>query len=56
MVAEREPEFEKLRSEIEKLRAGLSHAEKLATERMDELARIHASPVGKALAFWLRKK
>jgi GT2 family glycosyltransferase len=56
VVAGREPEFEKLRTEIDKLRVGLSYAEKLAMERMNELARIHSSPVGKLLTLWLRKK
>ena len=56
VVAEREPEFARLRTEIDKLRAGLSHAEKLATDRLEELARIHASPVGKMLSPWLRRK
>jgi hypothetical protein len=55
VVAGREPEFEHLRAEIGRLRAGLSHAEKLAFDRMDELARIHASPLWKLMAPWLRK-
>jgi hypothetical protein len=55
VVAGREPEFEHLRGEIGRLRAGLSHAEKLAFDRTDELARIHASPLWKLMAPWVRK-
>jgi GT2 family glycosyltransferase len=55
-VAASKPEFDNLRTEIEKLRAGLSHAETLALERQAELQRIRATFVGKLLSPWLRKK
>ncbi|MEO8674682.1 MAG: glycosyltransferase [Casimicrobiaceae bacterium] len=56
LLAERDGENTRLRDEIGKLRAGLSHAEILATDRMSEIERIHASPMWKVLAPWLRKK
>ena len=56
LVAQSEPEFEHLRAEIGKLRGGLQHAETLAMERLADLQRIHASPLWKLLAPWMRKK
>jgi len=56
VVAGREPEFAHLRIEIDRLRAGLQHAENLALERLAELKRIHESTVGKLMAPWLRGK
>ena len=56
LVAQTKPEFENLRDEIGKLRAGLSHAETLALERFAELQRIHGSFMGKLLSPWLRSK
>ena len=50
MVAQSKPEFENLRAEIGKLRAGLSHAEMLALERLAELQHIRASFMGKLLS------
>ena len=55
IVAEREPELERLRTEIGLLRGGLSHAEKLAFERQHELDRIHASTLWKLIEPWVRK-
>jgi GT2 family glycosyltransferase len=56
LVALTKPEFENLHAEIGKLRAGLSHAEMLAVERLAELQYIQASFMGRLLSPWLRKK
>ncbi len=56
LVALTKPEFENLHAEIGKLRAGLSHAEMLAVERLAELQYIQASFIGRLLSPWLRKK
>jgi len=56
ILSERDAENARLRDEIGKLGAGMQYAEKLAIERMKEIERIHASPMWKVLAPFLRKK
>ena len=55
ILSVRDAENARLRDEIGKLGAGMRHAEKLAIERMKEIERIHASPMWKVLAPFLRK-
>ncbi|HYQ99677.1 MAG TPA: glycosyltransferase [Casimicrobiaceae bacterium] len=56
IVGSRDAEFATLRTEIDNLRAGLAHAEKLAYDRLHEIERIHASPAWKVLAPFLWRR